>query len=87
MSQFFKSGGQSIWVSASASVLPMNVQDWFLLVWTGWISFDFKNSKFTCWQMAAPNPVTFQELKEVDIGFSMVVDNINNGIKIMLIIF
>ena len=28
-----------------------------------------------------------QELKEVDIGFSMVVDNINNGIKIMLIIF
>ena len=56
--RLFASGGQSIWVSASASVLPMNVQDWFLLVWTGWISFDFKNSKFTCWQMAAPNPVT-----------------------------
>ena len=38
MSQFFTSGGQSIWVSASASVLPMNIQDWFPLGWTGWIS-------------------------------------------------
>ena len=37
MSQFFKSGGQSIGVSASASVLPMNIQDWFPLEWTGWI--------------------------------------------------
>ena len=35
MSQFFASGGQSIGVSASASVLPMN---WFLLGWTSWIS-------------------------------------------------
>ena len=38
MSQFFTSGGQSIGVSASASVLPMNIQDWFPLGWTGWIS-------------------------------------------------
>ena len=38
MSQFFKSGGQIIGVSASASVLPMNIQDWFPLGWTGWIS-------------------------------------------------
>ena len=38
MSQFFASGGQSIGVSASASVLPMNIQDWFPLGWTGWIS-------------------------------------------------
>ena len=38
MSQFFISGGQSIRVSASASDLPMNVQDWFPLGWTGWIS-------------------------------------------------
>ena len=37
MSQF-SSGGQSIRVSASASVLPMNIQDWFPLGWTGWIS-------------------------------------------------
>ena len=38
MSQLFTSGGQSIGVSASASVLPMNNQDWFPLGWTGWIS-------------------------------------------------
>ena len=36
MSQFFTSGGQSIGVSASTSVLPMNVQDGFPLGWTGW---------------------------------------------------
>ena len=38
MSQFFTSGGQRIGTSASASVLPMNIQDWFPLGWTGWIS-------------------------------------------------
>ena len=38
MSLFFASGGQSIGVSASASVLPNNIQDWFPLGWTGWIS-------------------------------------------------
>ena len=38
MSQFFASGGQSIGVSASASVLPMNIQDWFPLGFTGCIS-------------------------------------------------
>ena len=38
MSQFFASGGQSIGVSASTSILPMNIQDWFPLGWTGWIS-------------------------------------------------
>jgi len=38
MSQFFTSGDQSIEVSASASVLPMNIQNWFPLGWTGWIS-------------------------------------------------
>ena len=42
MSQLFASGGQSIGVSASASVLPMNVQDWLPLGWTGWISLQSK---------------------------------------------
>ena len=42
MSQFFSSGGQSIGVLASASVLPMNIQDWFPLGWTGWISLQSK---------------------------------------------
>ena len=42
MSQFFVTGGQSIGVSASAWVLPMNIQDWFPLGWTGWISLQSK---------------------------------------------
>ena len=42
MSQFFTSGGQSTGVSASVSVLPMNIQDWFLLRLTDWISLQSK---------------------------------------------
>ena len=42
MSQLFASGGQRIGVSASASVLPMNTQDWFPLGWTAWISLQSK---------------------------------------------
>ena len=38
MSQFFASGGQRTGASASTSVLPMNIQDWFNSGWTGWIS-------------------------------------------------
>ena len=42
MSQLFAWGGQSIRVLASASVLPMNIQDWSPLGWTGWISLQSK---------------------------------------------
>ena len=42
LSQLFASGGQSIGVSASTSVLPMNTQDWSPLGWTGWISLQSK---------------------------------------------
>ena len=42
MSQFLTSGGQNIGVSASASVLPVNIQDWFPLGLTGWISLQSK---------------------------------------------
>ena len=42
VSQFFASGGQNIGVSASASVLPMNIQDWFPLGLTGWIFLQSK---------------------------------------------
>ena len=45
MSQFFASGGQRFGVSASASVLPVNIQDWFPLGWTGWISLQSKGLK------------------------------------------
>ena len=42
MSQLFTSGGQSIGASGSASVLPINIQDWFPLGWTVWISLQSK---------------------------------------------
>ena len=42
MGQFFPSGGQNTGVSPSVSVLPMNMQDWFPLGWTGWISLQSK---------------------------------------------
>ena len=42
MSQLFTWGGQSIGVSVSASVLPMNTQDWYPLGWTGWITLQSK---------------------------------------------
>ena len=42
MSQFFPSGGQNIGASASVSVLPINIQDWFPLGWTAWISLQSK---------------------------------------------
>ena len=45
MTQLFASSGQSIGVSASTSVLPMNIQDWFPLGWTGWISLQPKESQ------------------------------------------
>ena len=55
MSQFFTSGGQSIGVSASASVLPRNIQDWFPLGLSGWISLQSKElsrvfSSTTVWK-------------------------------------
>ena len=51
MSHFFTSGGQSIGVSTSTSVLPMNMQDWFSLGWTCWISLSPKDS-----QESSPTP-------------------------------
>ena len=60
-SQFFASRGQSIRVSASASVLPMNTQDWSPLGWTGWISLQSKGlsrvfsleETLLCWPLAS----------------------------------
>ena len=52
MNQFFASGGQSIGVSASTSVLPVNTQDWSPLGWTGWISLQSKGIS----QESSPTP-------------------------------
>ena len=51
VSQLFSSGGQSIGVSASTSVLPVNIQDWFPLGWTGWISLPSRDC-----QDSSPTP-------------------------------
>ena len=45
MSQLFPSGSQSISISASTSVLPVNIQSWFPLGWTGWISLQPKGTR------------------------------------------
>ena len=45
MNQFFSSGGQSTGASASASVLPTNIQDWYHLGWIGWLSWKSKGLK------------------------------------------
>ena len=63
MSQLFASGGQSIVVSASTSVLPMNIQDWFPLGWTGWISLQSKDS-----QESSPTP-QFKSINSLVLSF------------------
>ena len=63
MSQLFTSGGQSIGVSASTSVLPMNSQDWFPLGWTGWISLHARDS-----QQSSPTP-QFKSINSLALSF------------------
>ena len=63
MSQFFTSGDQSIEVSDLASVLPMNIQDWFPLGWTGWISLQSKGS-----QESSPTP-QFKSINSSALSF------------------
>ena len=63
MSQLFASGGQSIGISALASVLPMNTQDWSPLGWTGWISFSPRDS-----QEFSPTP-QFKSINSSGLSF------------------
>ena len=62
MSQLFASGGQSIGVSASMSVLPMNTQDWFPLGWTGWISLLSKGLSSNIFRL-----ITYRHLNKTEI--------------------
>ena len=64
MSQLFASSGQSIGVSASASVLRMNIQDWFPLGWTGWISLQFKG----LWRESSPT-LQFKSIRSSGLSF------------------
>jgi len=63
LSQFIASGGQSIGISASASVLPVNNQDWFLLGLTSWISLSLKDS-----QESSPTP-QFKSINSLTLSF------------------
>ena len=63
MSQFFTSGSQSIEVSASTSVLPVDIQDWFPLGWTGWISLQSRDS-----QESSPTP-QFKSINSLALSF------------------
>ena len=63
MSHFFASGGQSIAVSASKSVLPMNTQDWYCLGCIGWISLQSKDS-----QESSPTP-WFKSISSLALSF------------------
>ena len=63
MGQLFASGGQTIGVSASTSVLPMNTQDWSPLGWTGWISLQPRDS-----QESSPTP-QFKSINSSALSF------------------
>ena len=63
ISQFFTSGSQRIGVSASASVLPVNIQDWSSLGWTGWISYSPRDS-----QESSPTP-QFKSINSSALSF------------------
>ena len=52
MSQLFTLSGQSIGVSTSTSVLPVNIQDWFPLGWIGWISLQPKGLALDSYRLA-----------------------------------
>ena len=64
MSQLFTSGGQTMGVSASPSVLPMNIQDWSPLEWTGWISFQSKG----LYKESSPTP-QFKSINSLVLSF------------------
>ena len=63
VSQFFTSVGQSVGVSASASVLPMNIQDWLPLRLTGWFFLQFRDSQESC-----PTP-QFKSINSLVLSF------------------
>ena len=71
MSQLFPSGGQSIGVSASTSVLPMNIQDWFPLGRTGWISLQSKGLS--------------RVFSNITVGDKFIFSNTNVGYKFIKI--
>ena len=68
MSQLFPWGGQSIGVSASTSVLPMNTQDWFPLGWTGWISLQSKGLSSLFQYQSSKASILLRSAARVQLG-------------------
>ena len=66
MSQLFASGGQSIAVLASTSVLPMNTQDWSPLGWTGWVSLQSKG----LWRVFSSTTVQKRQFFRVQLSLT-----------------
>ena len=70
MNHFFKSDGRSVGVSASALVLPMNIQDWFPLGWTGWISLQSKGLLRVPWRLLdCPPTPQFKSISSLVLSF------------------
>ena len=82
MTQFFPSGGQSIGVSASASVLPMNTQDWSPLGWTGWISLQPKGLSRVFSKTAVQKHQLFRT--QLSLEFNTHIYNMTTGKTIAL---
>ena len=78
VSQFFASGGQSIRVSASTSILPMNAQDWSPLGWSGWISLQSKGLS----QESSPTP-QFKSSNSSALGFLYTLTSLYSPIFIL----
>ena len=86
MSQFFSSGGQSIRVSASASVPPMNIQDWFLLGWTGWIFSQSKwLSRIFSNHSSKASILQYSNLFSLSFFFLWIFEGLNTAVYVMLI--
>ena len=93
MNQFFTSGGQSIGVLASASVLPMNIQDHFPLGWTGWIlqskglSGVFPNITVQKHQFFSAHPSLWSTLASMTTGKTIALSRWTFVGKVMSLLF
>ena len=86
MSQFFTSDGQSIGVSASTSVLPMNTQDWSPLGWTGWIFSQSKwLSRIFSNHSSKASILQYSNLFSLSFFFLWIFEGLNTAVYVMLI--
>ena len=87
MSQHFTWGGQSTGVSASASFLPMNTQDWASLEWPGWVSLQSKGLSRVFSNTTVQKHQFFSTLLSSQSNFTSIHDYWKNQFMLMLIIW